>query len=323
MGKLKVNLTRAQLLKLLQEKNFCKERVAESLGVSESAIRRACKRHKVVVQQERKAMIPKQTIPKFMSKQTGSSHTPNIGTFLVYPDLHANTVNWEALNLVCQFAQDFKPEYVIQIGDWMDYLCLMSKIKSKYPSFDCEDLRSLQLEYEACSKQRSMINQVLPQGCKKVYQLGNHEHRATMLMKAHPELTSILDMETHLDLRGWTIIPYLQRFKLGKLNFIHGEFFGASHVQKHLRHYQKNVLYGHTHGIQQDTMASPMREIPTWGASIGCLCDVNPDYQRNKSNQWQHGFAYGWFDKNSGDFDVMIKRIIHGKFWAEGRRYCI
>jgi hypothetical protein len=64
-----------------------------------------------------------------------------------------------------------------------------------------------------------------------------------------------------------------------------------------------------------------MREIPIWGASIGCVTNVNPEYQRNKSNCWEHGFAYGWFDNESGDFDVVVKRIVHNKFHAEGKVY--
>jgi hypothetical protein len=179
----------------------------------------------------------------------------------------------------------------------------------------------LEEEFQAAGKIISVVNQAVSKNCKKILLKGNHEFRADEIIQHHPEFKSFLDMESRLDLTGWTVKKYLEPFRLGKLNFIHGEFWGVYHVQQHLKCYQKNVVYGHTHGIQQDTMMSPMRQIPIWGASLGCLCDLNPDYQRHKSNRWQHGFGYGWFDAKTGDFDCQVKRIVNGGFWAEGRRY--
>ena len=319
----KVNLTRSQLLKLLQDNGFDKSAVADILGVGEASIRRACKRLTIDCDVEKRAKIADVKIPKFRSKTSSSSASCKVGTFVVVPDTHAQTVLWNYLALVCQFIRDFKPEYIIHIGDLMDYECLMGKMKTKYPSFDGADMKSLATEYEACAKQISMINQAAPKNCKKIFLKGNHEHRADMLIKKNPEFKEILEMEQHLELQGWQIMPYLQKVKLGKLNFIHGEFYGTHPVKKHLEVYQKNVVFGHTHAIEQSTKPSPMREIPIWGAMAGCLCSVNADYMRNKSSRAEHGFAYGWFEKDSGDFDVMIKRIIRGKFWAEGRRYSV
>ena len=92
-------------------------------------------------------------------------------------------------------------------------------------------------------------------------------------------------------------------------------------MKKHLRVYGQNLLYGHTHAIGIETMPSTFRKIPLVAYNIGCVTNVNPEWQRSKSNQWQLGFGYGWFDKKTGDFDVVVKRIIHDQFHAEGKVY--
>ena len=70
-------------------------------------------------------------------------------------------------------------------------------------------------------------------------------------------------------------------------------------------------------------MSSPMRDIPIWGATIGCLCTLSADYMKNRSSRAEHGFAYGHFDKKTGDFDCKVVRVINGRFWAssESKRY--
>ena len=315
-------LTKAQLLKLLREHNWVKTDVARSVGVDEKTIRRWCDSHNINAEEERKMAIANTPIRKYSTSKASTGKKATEGTFVIVPDLHAHEVDWNYLATVCAFIKDFKPKVLIQLGDLMDYECLMSKRKMKYPSFDGKDIQSLDVEFKACANIISKLNNSAPKDCTKWFLKGNHEYRADIICKDFPEFTKLLSLEENLDFGDWKIFEYLDpEVKLGKLHIIHGEFYGSNHVQKHLKHYQKNVVYGHTHGIQQDTMASPMRKIPIWGASIGCGCNVNPDYQRNKSNAWQHGFAYGWWNEATGDFDVQIKRVINGKFWAEGTRY--
>jgi len=319
----KIKLTRNQLIKILKENKFDKSATADVLCVTEASVRRACKRLDIDVDLERKANVKEQSLSVKQYKVSKSTNNTKIieSSYVIVPDVHAHEVDWDYMRSVCKFIKDFKPNYLIQLGDLMDYACLMSKRKQKYPNFDGKDIKSLEHEFQACAKILSMLNQSVPKSTVKIFLKGNHEYRADSILAEYPEFDSLINIEKRLDISDWKVLEYLEHYKLGKLNIIHGEFFGVNNVAKHLRHYQKNVVYGHTHAIQQDTMASPMREIPIWGATIGCGCNVNPDYQRNKSNQWQHGFAYGWFDKVTGDFDCQVKRVINAKFWAEGKRY--
>jgi len=317
----KINLTRKQLLGILRDNGFEKKATAKQLGVDETSVRRACTRLEIDVELEKSAAVADKQYQTFPTESSKKNVKVNNGTFIVIPDLHAHEVIWDYLGLVCKFIEDFKPEYVIQLGDLMDYECLLGIGKKRYPAFDGKDVGRLNREFQACAKIITMINQASPAGSKKIFLEGNHEYRVTELLHKAPEFEDMFRLDKRVDMTGWEILPYLQKFKLGKLNFIHGEFYGISPVKKHLAVYDKNIVFGHTHAIGQETKPSPMREIPVWGAMLGCLCKLNADYMKNKSSRAEHGFGYGWFEEKSGDFDCAIKRIIHGGFWAEGRRY--
>lgn len=317
----KINLTRRQLLGILRDNGFDKSATASQLDVNEASVRRACRRLEIDTELEKSASVADKQYQTFQTLPSKQSGKVNKGTFVVIPDLHAHEVIWDYLALVCQFITNFKPEYVIQLGDLMDYECLLGIGKKRYPAFDGKDVGKLNREFQAVAKIITMINQACPKACKKIFLEGNHEYRVTELVRKAPEFEDMFRLDKRVDMSGWKILPYLQKFKLGKLNFIHGEFYGQAPVKKHLSVYDKNIIFGHTHAIGQETKPSPMREIPVWGAMIGCLCALNAEYMKNKSSRAEHGFGYGWYEEESGDFDCAIKRIIHGGFWAEGRRY--
>jgi len=74
-----------------------------------------------------------------------------------------------------------------------------------------------------------------------------------------------------------------------------------------------------THQIQVFTMSSPVRELPVWSGSIGCLADVSPEWHRNKPNSHEHAFAEVSYIGE--DFFPVIHRIIKGKLVVGGKVY--
>lgn len=319
----KINLSRSQLLKVLIECNYSKAAVANKLCVEESSIRRACKRLNIDTEIERTAAVAQRQYQTYTAQKSNSGKSVSHSTFVVIPDTHAHTVMWDLLALVCEFVHDFRPEHIVHIGDLMDYECLLGIQKMRYPSFDGRAIGTLEREFQAVRAILDMINKAAPKNCNKVFLEGNHEHRVTELIHKAPEFGDMFRLDKRIDMSDWKMKPYLEKYKIGKLNFIHGEFFGKYPVSKHLDVYQKNVVFGHTHTIDQDTKPSPMREIPIWGASVGCICNVNAEYMRNRSSCAEYGFGYGWYDKATGDFDCRPVRIIKGKFWGEGKKYVV
>lgn len=321
---MQIKLTEQKLKNLLAKHNWEKQATADALGIGESSIRRACRKFHIDVEVERKKAMGSVEPQTFkIAKPTNNSEVQK-GSFIVLPDVHGKEYDRPTVAAICAFAKDFKPEYFIQLGDIIDNTPLLGKVKMKYPSLDALDIKEFDEDYFYANEVLDQIDTSVPKLTKKVFLPGNHEYRSDIILSSYPEFKAIVSYKDRLSLkeRGWDISrKYLESIKLGKLNIFHGEFWGANHLKKHLTHYQKNVMYGHTHQVCQDTLASPMREIPIWAASIGCVCNVAPDWQRGKSNAWQHGFAYGWFEEKSGDFDVVVKRVIRGKFHAEGKVY--
>jgi len=320
----KPTVTEAKLRKALAQNKWVKIDAADELGISETAVHRLCRRFHIDTEEElRKAAgaITPQTFPIAKPK---SKSKARLGAWVVIPDVHGAEYDREAVAAICAFIKDFKPEIVVQLGDLIDNTPLLSKVKQKYPSFDAMDIKSLDDDYFYANEVLDQIDKAVPKDTKKVFLPGNHEFRSDLILSHYPELKNLLDYKSRLRFkdRGWDCTKkYLEPYDLGKLKVFHGEFWGQGHVKKHLTVYRRNLMYGHTHQVCQDSVSSPMQEIPTWGASIGCVCNVSPEWQRGKSSSWEHGFAYGWFDKDSGDFYPNVVRIVHKAFYAEGKLY--
>ena len=112
-------------------------------------------------------------------------------------------------------------------------------------------------------------------------------------------------------------------FKAGpNLVYIHGTYTNEFHAKKTVLAYHSSVIYGHLHTIQTHMLVSPIDSDKFYKAScVGCLCHLNPHYNRNRPNAWVNGFSYAYVDKKTGTFNDFTPIIVKGNFWAEGRRY--
>ncbi len=142
-------------------------------------------------------------------------------------------------------------------------------------------------------------------------------------IEEYPVLEGLLDPITSLKLeeRGYKIYEKLNHIeRIGKLNITHGMYHSMHYVKTHIDKLKTNVLFGHLHSPRQRFESSPAREIAIAGYALGCLCDLAPDFMKNRANAWVHGFAVIYFYDN-GYFDVDIKRIVKGRFIYNGKIY--
>lgn len=105
--------------------------------------------------------------------------------------------------------------------------------------------------------------------------------------------------------------------QLGKLQVTHGLYACANHAKKHLQEMGTSILYGHLHNIEVASKITPAK-VSHMAWCNGCLCDLNPEYLRNKPQNWNHGFAivYVW---PKGEFQVDVIRIQNGKCVVQGK----
>lgn len=157
--------------------------------------------------------------------------------------------------------------------------------------------------------------------CKIFFKVGNHDARYEkfLLEKAH-ELRGIEEFEFENIIKaranGIEIIKSNQYMKLNSLNGIHGhEYIGGIsapvNVARGLYLRGKvSAFQGHNHSTSEHSETDMNGKITTtW--SIGCLCELSPDYM--PLNKWNHGCAMVELDPNGEDFEFHNKRIYKGK----------
>jgi hypothetical protein len=162
---------------------------------------------------------------------------------------------------------------------------------------------------------------------KIVYKLGNHEERwEHFIQRQAPQiwgfpifefdnLLKYIYKELFNDELNVTFVKNKRIIKIGKLSVIHGHEFGESTfspvnpARGYFLKAKTNVLGAHNH--QESSHKESDMNGQSFGAwSIGCLCNLNPDYR--PINKWNHGFARVEVT-SGGKFRVFNHAIIDGE----------
>lgn len=236
-------------------------------------------------------------------------------TFLVTADHHVPEQNEPALRAIYQLMDDVAFDGHIILGDFMDMGPIGHWNKNKKKSMEMKRLKE---DYIVGNAILDEFDKRLKDGAEKFYFYGNHEDWYFQLIEEMPALEGLLDPkeELHLVERGYTVYTQLNYIKkMGKLNLTHGMYTPMHYVKKHIDEFKSNIMFGHLHSPRMRFESAVGHEVAMAGYCLGCLCDMNPNYMKNRPNKWAHGFGIIYFyDDGSGQFDVDLKRIVKGKF---------
>ena len=195
-------------------------------------------------------------------------------------------------------------------GDIADFYAISRYMKD--PS-----QRDFKGELEAVRDFLAWIRQEFPE-IPIVYKLGNHEERWTHWLWQHaPEISD----DPMMSLAAWFKLDDLaidlvedgRPILLGKLPVFHGHelprgMAAPVNVARGVWMRLKGTgLVGHHHRTSNHA-ESDWRHSETANWSVGCLCDLTPEYSR--INSWNHGFAIATVHKG-GAFDVENFRVMH------------
>jgi predicted phosphodiesterase len=233
------------------------------------------------------------------------------GRGLVLADLHIPYHDIEAITATFDWAKNSGyTDFVLFDGDISD--CYQLSRFEKDPrkrafKSELDDFKSL---LDATSK-------VFPKA-QIILKYGNHDNSLEFYLRRRaPELlgleTYIMDDYIGLKARGIFTVPHDVPIKVGKLNILHGHELQSlsTAVNPSRGAYLKAlecVLIAHSHRTSQHAEMSMSGRLDTaW--SIGCLCQLHPEYAR--LNKWNHGCAGLEVDKD--DFEIDNKRIIKGR----------
>ncbi len=269
------------------------------------------------------------TVPPHIEHRSSKLHKFKIThdgfKVLVLPDLHLKTKPhekgwigdvspslWAALN----FGEDFKPDMTILLGDLMELEMISSFAKN---NLRVREQMRLNYDFEFTNQVLNRIDK-MSKG-DKVYLFGNHENRIEWYIDKNPELEGILSIEKnlHLEERGWKYYREGKIIKVGHACFIHGWYWNVYHARKHVSEMGESIFCGHVHDVQSFSKPNPA-QMPIIGQSLGCLCDLNPAWKRNKPNRWVNAFGVFYFSKD-GNFTYYVPIIIDGGFWWNGKYY--
>ena len=221
--------------------------------------------------------------------------------------------------LVKKFAEAFRPDWVVNLGDWHDFPYLSS----------FSEKNELEREGRRVEKDVELGKRDLDwwQGITDEFVMlqGNHDERLDRFVEQAPAFEWLLSAEKFFGFRERGIAYYPVReqpYRRGKLNMIHGWYTNKYHAAKHLDRMSGNIVYGHVHEFQTEpkVLAAMSEEIAAW--SLGCLCDKSPAYAKGRPMKWSNGFAVVYMD-DLGNFKLYPIRIIHNSFIWNGERYTL
>ena len=247
---------------------------------------------------------------------------------ILLPDIHHPYHNKKVVKVVFEFMKWFKPDTVVLLGDAMEMRAINHWKKSKGNQRDFEGVRLFQ-DYADFSRDiLAPIEKLCPRA-KKIYMGGNHEHWIFDVINKFPQETEgSIEVERALKLkeRGWDWVPFLKDgrrgiMKMGKLTLIHGHYTNKYHASKTSDTYSGSVVYAHAHDLQSHTKVhiEDPNDYHT-STSIGCLCDLSPEFLWGQPNRWVHAFGV-LYVRDGGCYNLYVPVIINGKFTYAGKTF--
>jgi len=246
-------------------------------------------------------------LPKSLNKKKSIVKIPD-GTTLILSDVHVPYHDVDALE--CALNHLESPTNIILNGDAVDFFSVSRWDKDP-------DARDLAGELQAARQFLMHLRERFPD-TNIYFKIGNHEERwETYLWRKAPEICGVPDFKLSKLLRfeelGIEEIGGRQLAKAGGLWILHGhEFPGAFDPVNFARTLQVKTgccaIAGHKHKTSQHSVRRMNDDtVSCW--SIGCLCDLDPDYM--PVNQWNLGFAV--VTHTGKKFSVDNYRIVDGE----------
>jgi hypothetical protein len=248
-------------------------------------------------------------MPKSMA-EPWTPHVLNVlGPVGIISDVHVPYHSEIAVAAAIGFLKDQNLSALLLNGDIADFYAISRYMKD--PS-----QRDFKAELEAVRSFIAYLRQEFP-GIPMVLKEGNHEYRWKSWLFQHAaeisddprmSLGAWLDLDKH----GVELVEDKRPVMLGKLPVFHGHelprgMAAPVNVARGVWMRMKGTgLVGHHHRTSNHA-ESDWRHTETANWSVGCLCDLTPEYAR--INAWNHGFAVATLHKG-GAFDVNNYRVM-------------
>lgn len=237
-----------------------------------------------------------------------------------------------AIRIVRNVIEDVQPDYIIDLGDWLDLPDLSTKFTSKP-----QHRGQLSMVRNIVKDQFEKESLAAPKA-QRIWIEGNHEKRFRHFIEQNaealvpllnddilsiPNLVGVGDKVTY-------VYPYgnVWQWKYGlnsKFIFKHGDVHTRYSAMRELETAHRSGMSGHTHRIQS-AMNTTYDGIHGWWSN-GCLCNIRgdncpPGYtETDQYRQWQQGFSVITFSNERTLFQVEPVVIHEGQTFFHGKTY--
>lgn len=218
------------------------------------------------------------------------------------PDLQCPQQDDKAIEVAIKLIKHIKPTIAIMGGD-----VIAADSVGDYPKTTWKEAsETLRNEAEQTNKVLDKFDRAFKDSkTKQIYYLeGNHERRvlkwAIKNTKPLGEIEGLrIESLLRLNERGYKYIMLEdQPLKFPRFNFLHGYYVNQYHAAKTMNMTGRNTFYFHTHDHQVHTSYHFEEDTPRMAMSCGCLCSFNQDYMKGRPNNWMHGIAVIYYDKD-------------------------
>jgi len=248
-------------------------------------------------------------IPKSMAEAWTPHVMKVLGPVGIISDVHVPYHSEIAVAAAIGFLKEQNLSGLLLNGDIADFYAISRYMKDPTQ-------RDFKGELEAVRAFVAYVRQEFP-GIPIAYKLGNHEERWTHWLWQHAaeisddprmSLGAWLDFDKH----NITLVEDQRPVMLGKLPVFHGHelprgMAAPVNVARGVWMRMKGTgLVGHHHRTSNHA-ESDWRHTETANWSVGCLCDLTPEYSR--VNAWNWGFAVCTVHER-GAFDVHNYRVM-------------
>jgi len=247
---------------------------------------------------------------------------------VIIPDSHGCHIDHDAAAAMLSDLRGLNPAEVVMLGDHVDCGGFLAQHHQLMRPQSL--LYSYEQDIAATAVFLDQIQQAAP-GAKVHYLEGNHEARVTMwcirqgvgnktdtdmlIRRLAPRYLLGLK-ERGIDYYGrherFDGIAVAGAIRLGQCYFLHGFSHAKEAATSHLRQFGANVVFGHTHRMQQASTSFAHDGSPYTAWSVGCLARLDRDYQFHAPHEWRHGYGVQFVAK-SGVFQHVTVPIIGGQ----------
>ena len=241
-------------------------------------------------------------------------------TILTIGDAHTEPgENLQRFYKLSKFIKDKKPDYIIIMGDFFDFMSLSSyeepgstaKENKRIRSDMDHGINALKIIFSEIDKDKKPKQSYNPE---VIFLEGNHEYRLRRELAANAVYENLISVKEEIKKarQDITFIEYGNYLDLENILFTHIPFgmngapvSGKSVSTKVTNMVTKSCVYGHTHKLEIANFIRHGDNTTQYSVSVGCFFENTPAYiQGGLVPYWKGLVMFHVSDKNKNIFDI-------------------